>query len=75
MDRLALSCVVVGFALVLSLVATLVGGLVPNDSLALPAVLGAGVACALLMGGLFVLERNADARDRPGRRALARVAA
>lgn len=71
MDRLALGSVVVGFALILSLVATLLGGFVAHDDLALPAALGALAACACLTGGLFALERRAMRVARPdGRLAL-----
>ena len=59
MNRFALCLVTGGFGLILSLVATLIGGLTPQEGLALPVAFGAPVAAAMLVGGLFLLERSA----------------
>ena len=56
MTRFALCLVLAGFGLILSLVATMLGGLLPQDGLALPVALGAPVATIMLVGGLFLLE-------------------
>ena len=65
MDRLAIGCVLAGFGLILGLVTVLLGGLVPQEALAVPAALGAVLAAGLLVGGLLILEHRADAHARP----------
>ena len=56
MIRFALCLVAAGFGLILSLVATMLGGLLPEAGLALPVALGAPAAAIMLVGGLFLLE-------------------
>ena len=58
MNRFALCLVAAGFGLILALVATMLGGLLPQDRLALPVALGAPFAAMMLVGGLFLLERQ-----------------
>lgn len=64
MPRFALCLVTAGFGLILALVATLLGDLLPEQGLTLPVALGAPMAAAMLVGGLFLLERRSPATSQ-----------